>query len=217
MVCQQVSALEGLESKIGSDQISVFGYFMTGLALSNDAETDGENNIIGDPTETALYTAAKLNGFDKKELEKNFPRVAEIPFNSDRKCMTTFHKWQASSSEPEDKVAFISFTKGALDVLIEKSVDVLTSKGVTAVDIGEINKINDAMAADGMRVLCLCIRKWAALPDDLVPENVDNIRKFIKYIMTINELLFTLALSSVVFIAVEIEKFIKRKKSLNVF
>jgi len=167
-------ALEGLQNESGSDQLSVSGYFMTGLALSNDAETDGENNVIGDPTETALYTAAKLNGFDKKELEKDFPRVAEIPFDSDRKCMTTFHKWQASSPEPEDKAAFISFTKGALDVLIEKSVDVLSSKGVTAVDIGEINKINDAMAADGMRVLCLCIRKWAALPDGLVPENVES-------------------------------------------
>ena len=68
-------------------------YSFTALALSNDAQTGADGNVIGDPTEIALYDMAKKQDFEKKELEKNFARVAEIPFDSDRKCMTTFHKW----------------------------------------------------------------------------------------------------------------------------
>lgn len=168
------SKITGLQKKMGSGPLSASDYLMTGLALSNDARTDGEGNIIGDPTETALYSIAKFYNFDKKELEKGFSRVAEIPFDSDRKCMTTFHRWQAADQTSVSEPGFISFTKGALDVLIESSVDMLTSRGSEAIDVGELNGINEAMANDGMRVLCLCMRKWAALPDHIAPENVES-------------------------------------------
>jgi Ca2+-transporting ATPase len=91
------------------------GYFlMAALALSNDAQAGNGDEIFGDPTETALYSIAKKHGFEKRDLEIMNRRVAEIPFDSDRKCMTTFHEWKGS---------FISFTKGAFDVLIEKYDD----------------------------------------------------------------------------------------------
>ena len=69
---------------------------LNSLALSNDAKPDRDGNIIGDPTEVALFSAARENGFDKSSREELFPRVEEIPFDSDRKCMTTFHRFTHS-------------------------------------------------------------------------------------------------------------------------
>lgn len=138
---------------------------MTALALSNDAEIDAESTVIGDPTEIALYNIAKKFNFDKKELEEKYSRVAEIPFDSERKCMTTFHQWEDG---------YISFTKGAIDILLEKSESMLTSKGSTAVDADELQRANERMADDGLRVLCIAMRKWDQLPGDISPENVEK-------------------------------------------
>ena len=65
--------------------------FMTALALSTDAHQDMAGNMTGDPTEAALFVVARDNGFRKQELETLYPRTAEIPFDSERKLMTTFH------------------------------------------------------------------------------------------------------------------------------
>jgi Ca2+-transporting ATPase len=137
---------------------------MAALAISNDAQTGTDGVIIGDPTEIALYDIASKHGFDKKDLEKKYPRVAEIPFDSDRKCMTTVHTWTDG---------FVSFTKGAIEVLIDKSVNILTPEGLEAINSSAIDRINERMAADGLRVLCMAMRKWDVLPDDMSPENVE--------------------------------------------
>ncbi len=158
--------------------------FFTALALSNDAGIDKTGNIIGDPTETALYTVAKENGFYKKEIEKEFPRAAELTFDSDRKCMTTFHKIQDAGFMIQDeknyasdilhRASFISFTKGAIETLLDKADNILTSDGAKAIDRDEIHRINDRMAADGLRVLGIAMRQWEGLPDDMSPENVEK-------------------------------------------
>lgn len=151
--------------------------FFAALALSNDAQLDAKGSIIGDPTEVALYKIAKDKGFDKAELEKDFPRVAEIPFDSDRKCMTTFHRWfiQSDQRSKERKgYKFISYTKGAIEVLIEKADNIMTSDGLKSLDKGEIIKISDRMAAEGLRVLGVTMREWDALPDDMSPGNVET-------------------------------------------
>ena len=116
---------------------------MTALAVSNDAHLDNTGKVIGDPTEVALYNLAKDKGFDKSELGEKFKRIEEIPFDSDRKCMTTFHVIPPNpplekfpSFLKGDKGGFISFTKGAIDVLIEKSDGILTSHGLTSIDPG---------------------------------------------------------------------------------
>ena len=152
--------------------------FFTALALSNDAQVDALGNIIGDPTEIALYTIAKNNGFDKKELEENLPRTGEIPFDSERKCMTTIHKTPPSRPWQGGKfrggISFISFTKGAAEVILEKSIHILTSEGLEPIDTQEIIRINERMAADGLRVLCIAMRSWNSLPEDITPENLET-------------------------------------------
>ncbi len=164
---------------------------MTALSLSNDARIDAQDNVIGDPTEIALYTVAKNAGFDKKELEKDYPRIAEIAFDSDRKCMTTIHRRSRSqgvkelnklksksSGSPSPRTLnpfeFISFTKGAVEVLLEKSINMLTSEGLKDIDPEEIQKVTKRMAEDGLRVLCVGIRRWDNLPEDVFPESAET-------------------------------------------
>ncbi|RJQ44654.1 MAG: HAD family hydrolase, partial [Nitrospiraceae bacterium] len=145
------------------------------LALSNDAQVETSGSTVGDPTEIALFEIARKSGFHKQELEKGFPRVAELPFDSDRKCMTTFHRQSAVSSQRSDEnTAYISFTKGAVDVLIDRSYNILTSEGLEAVDRAEILKVSDRMAADGLRVLCIAIRTWNSMPEDMSPGSVET-------------------------------------------
>ena len=138
---------------------------LTALALNNDARRGDEHVLLGDPTEIALYVVAERHGFDKKELIEEFPRVAEIPFDSERKCMTTFHKWRDG---------FVSFTKGAVDVLLDATVNLATSEGVKTCDAGEIRMINERMAAEGLRVLCIAMRRWDFLPADISPATVEK-------------------------------------------
>ena len=149
--------------------------FMTALALSNDAVLDKDGKAIGDPTEIALFDIAHKNGFNKQELEKEFQRIAEIPFDSERKSMTTFHKIPpplAGGGEGGNEL--ISFTKGAVDVLIEKAKNIFTSEGLKAIDREEILRASERMAADGLRVLCIAMRKWDSLPDDMSAQNVEK-------------------------------------------
>ena len=147
----------------------------TALALSNDAHTDASGTVLGDPTEVALHAVAKLYGFDKKVLEQNFPRIAEIPFDSDRKCMTTFHSIPVDSPfKTVGEGSCVSFTKGAIDVLLDKAASLVTTAGTAPIDGGELEKVNDRMAADGLRVLGIAMRTWESLPTDMSPGHVET-------------------------------------------
>ncbi len=160
-----------------TSELPAFRTLMTALALSNDAQLDAKGNIIGDPTEIALYNIARDKGFDKTELEKNFPRVAEIPFDSDRKLMTTFHKWltlESLNPQIPESSQFVSFTKGAIEVLIEKTDNILTSQGLKPIDKKEVINISEKMADRGLRVLGIAMRQWGELPEDISPENVEQ-------------------------------------------
>lgn len=143
------------------------------LALSNDAQMDADGNVIGDPTEVALYNIAKENGYDKSVIEKEMPRVSEIPFDSDRKCMTTIHraKWQQGSRTIVNN--YVSFTKGAIEIMIERSEAILTSDGLKPLNKDEILRISERMAADGLRVLGIAMKRWDELPADISPDNVE--------------------------------------------
>ncbi len=140
--------------------------FFTAVALCSDAQADSSGNVIGDPTDVALHEIARKTGFDRKELEKVFPRVAEFPFDSGRKCMTTFHR------APGGK--FISFTKGAIDALLERAANLLTSDGLTGVDSEDILGANERMSGRGLRVVGVARRNWDELPEDMSPDNVER-------------------------------------------
>jgi Ca2+-transporting ATPase len=79
--------------------------------------------------------------------------------------MTTFHGGRDGK--------FVSFTKGAIDVLLDKSAGIVTDAGLQTVDAVEIQRVNDRMSADGLRVLGIAMRTWDALPDDMSPEHVE--------------------------------------------
>ncbi len=152
--------------------LPTLNYLLSASALCNDAKMDAGGKIIGDPTEIALYVFARDYGYDKNELQNKLVRVAEIPFDSDRKSMTTFH--MKPTQENPAVCSFISFTKGAAEVLLDKSDNILTPEGVKPLNLIEIHRITDKMAADGLRVLCLAMRKWEKVPEDLSPDNVEK-------------------------------------------
>lgn len=144
---------------------------LTALALSNDAQADKNGQVIGDPTEVALFAVAKEKGFDKEELERASPRIGEIPFDAERKCMTTIHEFAGIEGQG---AGYISFTKGAVDVLVDKSENILTAEGLKPFKADEINSINEKMAAGGLRVLCVAMRWWTTLPENLSPEYIET-------------------------------------------
>ncbi|MBI5193485.1 MAG: cation-translocating P-type ATPase [Nitrospirae bacterium] len=167
---------------------------LTAMALSNDAAVDSNGKTTGDPTETALFSAAENAGFKKTELQKYYPRTAEIPFDSDRKCMTTVHRIThphlnplpegEEISLPDNKCGrgrvrmgsshgFVSFTKGGVEVIIDKAKNILTSSGLKDIDKEELIRVSERMAADGLRVLAIGIREWDALPQDITPDSME--------------------------------------------
>jgi len=187
VISSQQSAISGKKNNLISDlpihpfTDSPIHLLFTALALSNDAKADRDGNVIGDPTEVALFSAARENGFDKPSREELFPRVEEIPFDSERKCMTTFHKIPTHPPIPplsrggEGGVnRFVSFTKGAIEVLLEKSDGILKAGGTVKIDREEIHRVNERMAADGLRVLGIAMRGWDELPSDMSHANVER-------------------------------------------
>lgn len=143
---------------------------MTALALNNDVREDATGKVIGDPTEAAPYHLARSAGFHKPALESAAPRVLELPFDSERKCMTTFHRVARDVGTDRE---YLSFTKGAPDVLVAKARDFMTADGLRPVDADEIARANETMAAQGLRVLAVAMRQWRSLPEDVSPAAVE--------------------------------------------
>ena len=142
------------------------GLLLTALALSNDARLDVSGNAIGDPTETALFNLALEKGFSREKLDKAFPRLAEIPFDSERKLMTTFHPWENQRA--------VSFTKGAVEEILERSEKVFTGSGEEEVDPAKILEITEGITGKGLRVLGFGFRVWERLPDPLHSDEAET-------------------------------------------
>jgi Ca2+-transporting ATPase len=127
------------------------------LALCNDvADRDGE--AVGDPTELALYEAAEQSGYHKTELEAALPRVDEVPFDSERKLMTTLHRKDGG---------FVAYVKGAPEVLLGRCVDQLWAAGEQALDLPVTESGTRQLAQQGYRVLAVAQRRFDQAPSSL--------------------------------------------------
>jgi P-type Ca2+ transporter type 2C len=128
------------------------------MALSNDArigEESGEKTL-GDPTEIALLEAAADRGFDKAGLEDRHPRRSEIPFDSDRKRMSTVH---------DTTDGLVAYVKGAPEAVLGRCHQRLTGDGHAPFDSEAMLERAEEMAADGLRVLAVAQRELEGMPE----------------------------------------------------
>ncbi|HJO96012.1 MAG TPA: HAD-IC family P-type ATPase, partial [Victivallales bacterium] len=153
---------------------TALGLTLTGGTLCNDSSIKDGNDASGysfhgDPTERALLVAAKNSGITKSILEESLKRVDEIPFDSDRKRMTTLHEINRKTLVLPDKLKqtklfesdYIAFTKGSVDGLLKISSGVLTEGGVKKLDDKWSNRIEEAnnkLASNGVRVLGVALK-----------------------------------------------------------
>jgi len=136
--------------------------------LANDAVLGTDGQSLGDPTETALIDAGLKHSIDKNTLIKDLPRIAEIPFDSERKLMTTIHQHNDD---------FLVAVKGGLDELLAnctKINDGISIRPLTEKDIEDIHKANMGMASQALRVLAVGYKTISELPVTFTPATVEN-------------------------------------------
>ncbi len=141
--------------------------------LSNDAEietNEGGYNVIGDPTEGSLITLGTKAGITRSHINKTYPRVEEIPFDSERKMMTTFHKDYLPGK-------IVSFTKGAPDIIMDKCSHISINGQVLPFDSDlrkDIMAMNSKFSKEALRVLAFAYKEYTALPDTIESKEVES-------------------------------------------
>ncbi|OGQ48521.1 MAG: hypothetical protein A3H42_05815 [Deltaproteobacteria bacterium RIFCSPLOWO2_02_FULL_46_8] len=152
--------LDGKEysvSELQNNSFSAHPVFFQALALCNDAQLESENlKEKGDPMEIALLKFALLRGWDSKKLREEMKRIGEIPFDTERKRMTTIHTSQNKR---------ITLMKGAPETVLPLCV-----RGTGTQNIHEIFKIQEKMASEGLRVLAVAMRDISLLKNEEPPE-----------------------------------------------
>jgi Ca2+-transporting ATPase len=147
--------------------------FFHALALSNDAHLDRHNNAQGEPTEAALLHAAQTAGYEKAALEQEAPRLKELPFDSERKRMTTFHGAVGD---------VIAYTKGSPESVLPCCNRELMAGGERNVDQAVLLKQAEIMAAEGLRVLAIAYRRWTALPASELSDELEHELVFLGFV-----------------------------------
>ena len=173
--------MRGLETKDKAERQALL-LLVLGGALCNDAHLvtneQGEQEFIGDPTENALVAIAAKLGMDKAALEKDLKRVAEIPFDSERKRMSTIHQLQSGSEGLLAGFAatgahHLLFTKGSVDGLLSLSTHCLANGTTVPIDQplrDQLIAANDQLAGRGMRVIGVACKTLSAVPEAPEPE-----------------------------------------------
>lgn len=140
----------------------------TGMALCTDVNIDENKEIIGEPTEAALVAYALTLDLNKNDLSKSEPRVAEAPFDSMRKMMSTVHSKDG---------AYIQYTKGAPDEVLKCCTKILKDgkiRDITEADRTEILKKNKEYADRALRVLACSFKELSEIPADQSPEALEK-------------------------------------------
>ena len=159
-------SFDGQVNRTSGEPEADLDYVMFSCALCNDSDIQN-GEVIGDPTEAALYVLAQKGGVDVREFRRNNPRVASVPFDSDYKFMATFHRMPGA-----DGTAVIrAYVKGAPDVLLGRSSTGRMPGGRSATltedDRGKVLAENTRIAGQGRRVLALAQREFD--PDTFDP------------------------------------------------
>lgn len=151
----------GHEPKKAEDDFEVVeNHLLSILSLANNAtieKEEGEERVIGDPTETAIIRLLQDKGNTKRELEEKYPRVFEIPFDSERKLMTTVHHLESGG--------YLSITKGAIDRIPVKPGSISKE---------EIRRVHDQFAEQALRVIAVAEKHYETLPKDLDVNELEN-------------------------------------------
>jgi Ca2+-transporting ATPase len=160
--------------------------------VKNEAENgSGEYRMIGDPTEGAIIVAAAKAGQDFQFLEEAYPRVQEIPFDSERKRMTTIHKVLDPQDEDfspfrdDDQYSdwYVVAVKGAPDVVLDLCTQYEQFDDRPVPMEGSVRerilRANDAMAQQALRVIAVAYKMVKNLPDELTPQEFENDLTFV--------------------------------------
>ena len=156
------------------DQIKLL---MTVASLSNDAnliENNGLYEITGDPTEGAMLTLSEKWGIVQEDLNEAHPRIDEIPFDSDRKMMTTFHEMDGT---------YYAMTKGAPDVVIKNATKIMVDgklEDFTEDKKREVLEENTKLAKQALRVMAYAFKPYETLKgEELITENIEREMVFV--------------------------------------
>ena len=141
-------------------------------ALCNDSALKSEGDkhqLLGDPTEGALLVAALKAGLNEKTLQEQQPRLAELPFSSEKRYMATLHSGKDGKA--------IAYLKGSVDRILAMSRNIVengASKEISSGKREEIEEINQDMASRALRVMALAYTEYSSSPEQLSPEHLDG-------------------------------------------
>lgn len=153
------------------------GLLASDARLEEDTDSSGGYRMIGDPTEGALVVVAAKADLWRTQAEQDYPRQAEVPFDSDRKRMSTLHPFNEAG-----KTGYIAFVKGAPDIVIDLCTHI--REGDQTLEMSEerrkmMRDHNTAMANDALRVLAIAERYLPELPADVNPDTVEHNLEFV--------------------------------------
>ncbi|WP_298648860.1 cation-translocating P-type ATPase [uncultured Granulicatella sp.] len=152
-----------------SEEISQDNIALRVMNLANDTKISQDNSLLGDPTETAMVQYGLDKNYDVREELVNIPRVAEVPFDSTRKLMTTIHQLEDGK--------YLVATKGAPDMLLDRVTKIEKHGEVSAFtedDRTTLMKLNKEMATQALRVLAMAYKVIDTLPETVDTDSIEH-------------------------------------------